>query len=53
MHADLAFLRGILTMEICLQRSLPLHVQVGPCQLRDGQVAVLKLDAATLLTTAR
>ncbi|OLQ05086.1 Helicase with zinc finger domain 2 [Symbiodinium microadriaticum] len=30
-------LPGILTMEICLQRSLPLHVQVGPCQLRDGQ----------------
>ncbi|CAE7456066.1 HELZ2 [Symbiodinium natans] len=30
-------LSGLLTVEMCLERNLSLHVQVGPCQ-RDGKV---------------
>eukprot|EP00439_Symbiodinium_sp_Y106_P002266 s2396_g1.t1 len=41
-------LPGILTVEICLQRSLPLHVQVGPCQQRDGQADEHEVRALVL-----
>ncbi|CAE7588041.1 HELZ2 [Symbiodinium sp. CCMP2592] len=41
-------LPGILTVEICLQRSLPLHVQVGPCQQREGQADEHEVRALVL-----